>query len=727
MTDNAPRSSGTSPRPPRPGSSRPSRRASHRRVRYGLSTLAIILCASISVALANLIALDPRLRLIADVTATGEHRLAPRTQQVLASLPPGSEIVVAGAASTDRAVRRRVADVLDAMARTNSLTVSWIDDPAGPQYAALIARLIERDRPAIMQAGTDLSAFADELDRASSLLDRLSTGLADISTAIPTSAARDRLSEYAGVARLLGTDARAASQSIRDALAEPTALGVPPLDRALSTARRSLSRLATELQSLSTALVALTAADSTPREAALRAAALTQQLTLGRDPIALASDRAAGLTLPDLVRVARVLESSQAVLVVSPTGLGAVEFDTLFPASIPETVGGARADIGAQAEDLLTSALASLAGTRAPIIVFVHAEDARLLDQNAITSLLSRLALRRIDAVEWRVVAEPDPPGLAALDPDASRPVVYVTLGASSNAAASGPSNLTGPDRAQRLGAALRRLADRGAPILLSISPSTLPTFGGTDDATAFLADFGLHADSGRPLLTERLVNGRRFVEADRLVTTLPPSAADAAASSILGATTSLAIGMRAVTPIEAIEPPAGVRASLTPLIQVAGPDTWAESQWIVYLLQTPPEQRSRVTQPPTPDPDRDDTIGPWNVAYAAERSVPGLSTPQRLIAIGSNGWFADALAAQTEVVNGRVVPTLPGNTELFEAAVYWLAGQEDFIARSAASGSVPTIRPLSSTESTVIHWLVLAIMPLGTLALGVAWRLTRG
>jgi len=749
MSDNPARRTGLPARPSNAATSPSTQRSSaSRRLRYGLSSLALILCACISLALANLIALDPRLRIVADVTATGEHRLAPRTQSVLASLPPGYEIIIAGAGDSDPAVRRRVADVLDSLARTNRLTVTWIDDPAGPDYASLITRLVERDRPALATASTALSTSADELDRAADLLTRTGDALGNIAALIPAPAsaspttpaalARQQLTEYAAIARTMATDSRANAQNIRATLAQTSGPGVPPLDTAANIARRALSRLASELQSLAAALTALASADSTPREAALRAQSLNQQLTLGRDPIALAADRATALAIPDLVRVARVLESSQAVLVVSPDRLGAIAFGTLFPASIPQTVGGARADIGAAAEDLLASSIASLAAPASPIVVLMHASgdanqpggspspDPRLLDRGAINALLERLALRRIDVVEWRVAAEQEPPSLASLNPDFARPVVYVVLGATSFSNPTGPSSLGGADRVQRLAAAVRRLADRGSPILLCLPPSSMPAFGGADAQAALLADFGLRADSGRPLLSERILGGRRIVDTDRLVT-----ASTDTDHPIASATATLAIGLPWVLPIESIDAqadgPPGVRLERTALITVSTPATWGESQWLNYR-NIPPEQRAQAGQAaPTPDADRDDTTGPWTIAWAVQRSTPALADPQRLVAIGSTGWFFDALAAQSEVVNGRVVPTLPGNGELFEAAVFWLAGQEEFIARSAAAGSVPTIRPLTPTQSTIIHWLVLAILPLGTLALGVACRVIRG
>ncbi|MCA9288456.1 MAG: hypothetical protein KDA05_07720 [Phycisphaerales bacterium] len=733
---------------------RPSARsASTRRLLYGLSAGAIVAFALIWTALANLIALDPRLRVVADVTATGEHRLAPRTRAVLDSLEPGYEVAIAGAASADRQVRTRVADVLDAMARTGRVQVTWIDDPAGQEYTDLLERLVARDRPALDGASQSLGEAADELERGAALLDRLDEGLRDTQAAIvaaadantpANAAARQRLAEYAGVARALASDTRTAAGAIRTDLGAAGGLNVPPIDTATMVARRVLARLASELQTLSTALGDMAAVPDIADAASTRARTWSEQARIGRAPIAIAGERADAIRTPDIVRVARVLEGVQAVLVVSPTGVTAVAFDTLFPSAIPETVDGARADIGAQAEDLITSALASLASPRAPIVVVVHAEDLRLLEQNAMTALVARLALRRIDVLEWRIVAEPEAPSLTALDPTATRPVVYVALGTSSASGSSGPSGLSGADRVARLGTTLRRLADRGEPILLSIAPSTLPAFGAADEATTFLSQFGLAADSGRPLLTERILNGRRFVDTDRVVQSVasraptPSAGSDAsgggatttesiASNPIAAAAANLAIALRWGVALERRDPPQGVRATVTPLIEEAAAQTWGEAQWLAYW-QVPAEQRARVLQPPTPDANLgDDTSGPWLLAAAVERTAPFLARPQRLVVVGANGWFFDAIAARSEVVGGRVVPTFPGNSELFEASVYWLAGQEDFIARSAAAGSVATIRPLSPGEASVIRWLVLAILPLGTLGVGIVWRLARG
>jgi hypothetical protein len=719
----------TTPATPTPGSARrPS--ASARRARYGLTSLAVLVCAAISLVLANLIALDPRLHLAADVTATGEHRLAPRTRQVLGALPPGYEIVISGAGAADPGVRRRVADVLDAMARTGRLTVTWIDDPAGPQYAALIDRLIERDREAIQTAADDLHAFADEIDRAAARFEESDTALTAIGAAMPAASVegRNQVGSYAAIARLQASDARQAARTIRETIGQANALGVPPLDRAISVARRALERLSTEMQGLSAALSALAAAEATPREAQIRARDLGRQVMLARDPVAVAAERAAAVAVPDLVRVSRVLEGAQSVLVVAPGALGAVSFEMVFPESIPQTVGGARADVGARAEDLITSAVSSLASPASPIVVLMHAEDHSLLEQDFVTQLQARLALRRIDLVEWRVVLEQEPPGLAAIDPTGTRPVVYATVPATSAAPSYGPSNLGGVERVQRLGAALQRLADRGLPILVSVTPSTLPGFGSQDAGVAFLRGFGLAADSGRPLLTERVVGGRRAVETDRVVTAIAPAAGDGAPTPhpIADAVQSLAIGLRWAIPIQIVDPPEGIRATAAPLIQIGTPQTWGEAQWLNFW-QIPAEQRHLSPQPPLPDAAAgDDLAGPWTVAVAAERAMPGLPT-QRIVVVGANGWFFDALAAQTEVVNGRVSLTLPGNAELFEAAVYWLAGQENLIARSAASGSVPTVRALTPGQLSIIGWLVLAGLPLGTLAAGVVWRVARG
>jgi hypothetical protein len=160
------------------------------------------------------------------------------------------------------------------------------------------------------------------------------------------------------------------------------------------------------------------------------------------------------------------------------------------------------------------------------------------------------------------------------------------------------------------------------------------------------------------------------------------------------------------------------------PLLKVDGKTAWGESQWLGYW-QVRISEHELVPDKPAKDSERDDTKGPWTVALAAQRGSGGDS--QRLVVVGANSWFMDRVALEQSVVDGRAAAAYPGNIELFEAAVYWLAGQDDMIAPSATARAVPLIRPLSGGTLLAIRWLTIAGLPGAVLLVGMVWRLCRG
>jgi len=110
----------------------------------------------------------------------------------------------------------------------------------------------------------------------------------------------------------------------------------------------------------------------------------------------------------------------------------------------------------------------------------------------------------------------------------------------------------------------------------------------------------------------------------------------------------------------------------------------------------------------------------------AAERLTADGNT-QRLVAIGSNTWFSDPILKDLAEVDGRPVPANPGNAELFEAAVSWLAGQDDLIAQSPTARAVPLIGPLSGGTRTALRLLAIVGLPVLVLLAGLIWRMLRG
>jgi hypothetical protein len=121
---------------------------------------------------------------------------------------------------------------------------------------------------------------------------------------------------------------------------------------------------------------------------------------------------------------------------------------------------------------------------------------------------------------------------------------------------------------------------------------------------------------------------------------------------------------------------------------------------------------------------------GGFVLALAVEREAaqmrPDAPTRQRLLVVGSNGWFVDPIVAPRRVVDGMMIAEAPGNLELLEAGVWWLAGREDRILRSATAESVPLVPNLSAGAMSALRWGLIGGLPLGVLLLGAIVLLRR-
>jgi hypothetical protein len=110
----------------------------------------------------------------------------------------------------------------------------------------------------------------------------------------------------------------------------------------------------------------------------------------------------------------------------------------------------------------------------------------------------------------------------------------------------------------------------------------------------------------------------------------------------------------------------------------------------------------------------------------APESSMTGAPT-QRLVFVGTNGWFHTQVLVQGQTIDGRMAPSYPGNVELLESAVLWLSGQDELIARSPTAQAVPMVRPLSGAQLRTINIVLIGVMPALVLGLGIGWRFLRG
>lgn len=636
-----------------------------------------------------------------DLTARGEHRLSPRAAQLLAGLDAPVELIVAvDEARIDRRALDRIGDVLDAFDASPNARAVRID--AGSAQGAerlgtLAERLIERERPAIeagMRAGMALAQGSRELG----------AGLTQLSDAIQAAAegrdatARGWAQQRSAVARVASDELGALADRVEERLNR--APGVPDpagavaelpdalraLDEQLALMRRGVGTLGPNAGPIRTAIDALRERAGAERE------------------------RALAVERPEAARIAQVLEQGEAALVVSdgPPGAGrptiaAIELEDLFPPAIADTGRGlsVAGEAGLRAESLFTDAVAALADATPPIVVFVHGEAQRFVGRaGVLNELIGRLRQRGIGVAEWAVAVDPERPALVPLNPGGRRPIVWAVISPNSAAPSmdlpDGSMGPSGSERAQMVADAIAGLLADGEPVLLNLNPSIFPTFGSPDPIAALAVPFGIVVDSGRPVLRAGVGDGRPVVQPDMGVRMTGEHPVAQAASG-------LPVLLSWPLPLEV-----GVGASA--VATLADDASWAESQWL-RLWRTQPAARPLLPDQPTFD--QGDARGPFTVAAAAE--VDGA----RLVVVGSNTWFLDARWAERRAVDGRVVRAAPGNPELFEASVLWLAGKDGLIGRGVEASSVARVRALDAGTLAAVRWGLIFGVPGVVLLLG--------
>jgi hypothetical protein len=712
-----------------------------RRAELAVLTALFIFANAVSALL--VVRLGDRYSARVDVTATLEHRLAENTRRALERAAGagagggGVEIVIAAPLDgLDPRARVAVGDVLDEIQRrSDAVRVTRIDTGSGAgltAFESLLQRLRDRDQRAMDEYLAAVEAAMGQLEELAAYFESdFPAAFGAIAAALEgASGDFERLREH-----FSGNAARAPAQAmtLRDQLAaagtllNPTAETiVPAADRAGAVAADALISLAPTLAQM--AQSARNSAREPGFPARAQATAVAGQLDHLAAASAEAADRLSRQATPDLIRVARAIQGAQAALVIGPPELGvaAIQFEALFPpAPVIDSAGAGPSALRQRAEELISTTLLSLAEPIKPIVVFVHGEAQPLLNTGVFRLVRERLALRGIDTLEWAAVLDEAPPDIGALDPTGVRPVVYAVHNTDTLAGGRDPSGRTfsGPDRAVRLGRAINQIVRAGEPLLLSLQRSTLPTFGDDDPTAGVLSEFALRAQTGRPLLVEGPPGTRHTVETEHMVRAAA-AGEDDFASALALAIERLPTILSWPVPLERIEPPQGVRLEMRTLYAIDSDRAWGEADW-VGLARIPPEQRSLVPNPPAPDSPRDDTDGPWDVAVAVERRMQG-SEPQRLVAVGSSGWFISQIVGAATEVDGRRAPLFAGNGELFEASVLWLARQDHLIARTPAAGSAPAIGEIGEAETRWLRWGLIAGLPLLVLALGGAGRLLR-
>lgn len=695
-----------------------------------------------------------------DATALGRHRLSPQTQSVLAALPDPVRLVVAlRVRDLEPRAAQGLQDVLGAFeSGSGKVRVDLFDlgEARGMQrYEALIQSLVDEDRAALdAHAGAlrDLSGTAAQLSEQITLLADGLVGVRDALLAAPPpgstkEALRSSFDNQGGLMRVLADDLAKVAGQARGVLdrtqGAAAALGgddhfpVPRSDLAGDALRPMLSRAATTLSELQGALdqAAGPSVGASP-DARERAKALTLRVTPARDAAARAVLALEQLPRLRVFSVAKAMKASEVALLIGPqqkvggpespsggaTGappsVAAISLSELLAVrSTGDAQGAGGVDLRYRAEDLIAAGLSAFTPDAKPLVVFVHAGERPLAPAyNGFRAVTERLNLRGMGIADWPAALSNSEPKEVGDARAAGRPVVYVNVSPDVRDPA-------GAVRMNQLAKALEALSARGAPMLVSVNPSTLPASGAPDPLVSWLAPLGISPDSGRAIATEvTTAAGQRVTAWDEYLT--EPGTRHPLGESLRG------LPLRLVWPV-ALDLPAsgaggGPGAHVQPILVLPpGATRWGESEWQAFrsASRNPPP-------PPRPDSSRDRLApvggGAWVVAASINTPASGAAPAQRLVVVGSNGWFLDVIVDRATEVDGRLVLDCPGNLELFENAVWWLAGREDRVLRSAAAEAVPLIPALSPGRLSALQWGVIALLPLVALVTGAIWLTLR-
>ncbi len=701
------------------------------RRRIAAASLTLLAVISATCALAVTTATRSRTRI--DLTSTQRYSLAPRTRRILQRLQGQFEIVVVADSTTvSPQSAQRVDDLLQEMAlRSNALRITRID-PADAADAVklrdLLDRLALRDKEAIAgqqvvakQAVSDAHALASTLTSLAAALTRAGEALA------PSEQRAAELQQLAQLLQLQAKRAQASADQAGQALDRTMAgSSLPALDETRSLLLDPLQGWADQLSEFSQALQRMRsdAEEGSPLLDALTGAV---KLTQKAEQQAAAVEHAASrLGEVDALRVARLLARQNAVVVIGPHGSTAVSFPALFPrADDVEAVGASASELRFAGEELIASALARLSARALPLVVFVHAAPAKQLDEagrpqtaaarQTFGALIDRLLLRDIAVREWPVTLEPTRPSFAQEQDDVERRVVWVVI----------PTAADSVQTAQAMGQladAVQGLVRDGEPVLLSVNLSPLPGVGEPDPMVAFLEPLGVRVDSGKAILwRERTASG---------VVVHPEEVFRRAetASPIGQAINGLATLLAWMTPLH-FEPPAAsdeiADVRFTPIFTLPhDADRWAEAQWRTFRALGASRRASQVQ--PEPNPSVDDVRGPWTVAGQLEWRLANKEEPARLVVVGSHGWFFDPFTQLATTVDGQRVLAYPGNSELFEACVHWLAGLDELVAPASLSRDAPRIEPVSPAALAAYRWGLALGLPAAIVLLGVTIRVAR-
>jgi hypothetical protein len=421
------------------------------------------------------------------------------------------------------------------------------------------------------------------------------------------------------------------------------------------------------------------------------------------------------------MKVQDVLEAVRpnTVVVLAPTSATVIPDYSIFKDASP--AGGARTGSSFEGEQAISSAILSIVQPEKVKVVFVTTtptHPATNTNQDGWSDMADRLRQANFDVQEWSPASSPQPgmPPEPSEPPASGKGVVWIVFPPDSPNPQQMMMGMPPPSPQPVIDEVKKHLAAGGQAMFLAEANSMGPMSqgGGGYPFGDLLTPYGIDVQSKYTVVhtypgpngTNRVfprVAVTRYSDSDitkplQSLQTLFVGVPDQQMGGILGAPTVVNVAKNL---------PAGAEASV--LFSTAkDADTWGAASY---------------SQDATFNKDTD-IASPCPLAVEAVKNK-GKDDEQRIVVIGSRLIGCNAITEQVSAAadesTGRLVAYLenPGNSELINNSVLWLAGYKNMISVSAKSTAALRIKDMPPAVLAFWRWVLFAGIPVMALALG--------
>lgn len=651
-----------------------------------------------------------------DATKTRAYSLSPQTVALLDQIEGEWTIsIVLVESNVDRAVLRQIEEVLDRYRESNAqITVERID-PTGSaslaHYEALIQRLRDLYSPQIEDFESRLAdareALQGVIPYAANEVDLLGPVIAQVGG---EGALGSELASVRNGFSLIAQNGPQILDAAATNLVTDESRPLPDYEAARDTLYGGATQAAEYLADIASRFNQYAAVPGLPeaaRQHFVTRARTHQSLAAA---LMLASDPLLHLRPLELTSIAHELARGEAAVITSADRAAVVPAWQLFPRlQRADREGTVTFDERFRGEQILSSTIRSLVVDHMPMVVFLHAGSESILrqstDRKDVFGSASILQSSRYDVMEWRAeqVERPRPaPG---------QQVVWIVVPPApgengGNPAVKSKEELLLLERA-------RLLVDGGEAVLLSFYPSVLHKLRQPDPWQDLARSFNIDVQNDSVVFEAATASdGRRIVSQHIELLDLPSD------HTIARAVHGQRLGFVLPVPVKDGGGEVGSRWSIAEVTPAS--NRWLDEEWVTALAGGTAEA----------NPDAEQVFAePISIVAAVERPHPLQERgSQRIVAVGSGSWMLTGVADYWHELGGeRIALQFPGNYELLQASVAWLAGMDELIAQSPTSQQVQRLEGLTDRNRMVWWWMVMAGLPGAALVMGmVVWMARR-